>query len=570
VLEKNINFINEKKSEVNFSKIIEELSIIIQDVESKLNSLALITFCRDKAEKYLSQVTEKLHNLNLVLISLFTKKIENSEKPKTYFVDQISNLNTKIDILENKVLSNLEKINDDKNKPSEVIRIEDEALFLEGIENYLGLKNRVDLKKSYECFNRASNFGNINSKIMLARMWEKGEYVENSNIKAIEYYKQASALGNLHANYMLGNYAENELFSEFKDGINYSETAIKYFLKSSEGENSAAIAKLGMIHEHGILSQMKDIKKAIDYYKKAIEIDENPEALNSLGNIYYKGDHLKQNLSLARECYQLAAKLGNADAMHNCGMCFEFGKGVDKNLDQAMIFYKRASEKYHPEGITNQAILLIKTNTENEKNLYKKAYGLLKLSTHLDRHNKDTLYYIGFLHENGYGTENDAYLAYLYYKKAMKLGHLKSRTKVALALLNGIEGKLVKDENTSISLFIEASELNEPEALNYLGLIYEKGAVNLPKSLDKSIECFKKSILLGYENASINLALLINSDSRQIDNSFISKNEDIHIDKIQQMSKRGNPIAKSVLEHILKSSKEKFSKIESKKNYEDI
>ena len=58
-LENNKNIFESLKTEPNMIKLFEELDYTIYDVESKLNKLALIKFCKKKAEKYLKNVTEK-------------------------------------------------------------------------------------------------------------------------------------------------------------------------------------------------------------------------------------------------------------------------------------------------------------------------------------------------------------------------------------------------------------------------------------------------------------------------------------------------------------------------------
>jgi TPR repeat protein len=91
-----------------------------------------------------------------------------------------------------------------------------------------------------------------------------------------------------------------------------------------------------MIYENGLLSQTQDAKKALVHYKKAIEIDDNLEALNRIGLIHYKGNFVKQNLPIAVDSFEHSARLGNVDAHNNLGICFEFGKGVDKNIEKAL------------------------------------------------------------------------------------------------------------------------------------------------------------------------------------------------------------------------------------------
>ena len=87
---------------------------------------------------------------------------------------------------------------------------------------------------------------------------------------------------------------------------------------------------------------------------------------------------------------------------------------------------------------------MIKLNTNYDRKTFSKAFESLLLSIKLNSiDNKDGYYYIGFLYENGYTSGKqilpDIVQAYRHYKKAMKRGHTKARTKVAIALSNGIE-----------------------------------------------------------------------------------------------------------------------------------
>jgi TPR repeat protein len=167
---------------------------------------------------------------------------------------------------------------------------------------------------------------------------------------------------------------------------------------------------------------------------------------------------------------------------------------------------------------------------------------LLLLATHLNPNIKDALYYIGFLHENGYGSPQNPHLAYKYYKKAFKLGHNKAKTKFALVLINGIEGQVQKDEDKAFSLLQEAAESEEPEAMNYLALLYEKGTRKIPQNLDKCINLLKKAQDKGSQNASVNLAILHQS---LLDDSKLS--EKMYMDNLIESARKGNKLAKTII-----------------------
>jgi hypothetical protein len=116
---------------------MSELYETLEDLDSKLDNLALIRFCRDRAEKYLARVTEKVYNINLLLISnIINKKQEplKEDKNNEIFMQEIDKLNKKINELE----VNLAKENTEK----KVIKKEPPNytnLLIEAFKCYLGV-----------------------------------------------------------------------------------------------------------------------------------------------------------------------------------------------------------------------------------------------------------------------------------------------------------------------------------------------------------------------------------------------------------------------------------------------
>lgn len=194
---------------------------------------------------------------------------------------------------------------------------------------------RVDFRKAYEYFKKSQAENCAYSMIMLARMHEKAEFVDKSSHNAFELYRDASESNNSTGLYMVANYAEDKLCEDVKQYQDTEEMAHIFYKKSAEKNHTDAYVKLGKIFEFGLLCQTVDYEMAISHYKKAVEIDDNPEALNCLAKMYYNGKHLKQNQSIGCEFFSKAANLGNDDAMNNIGLCYEYGKGCLKNHDKA-------------------------------------------------------------------------------------------------------------------------------------------------------------------------------------------------------------------------------------------
>ena len=496
-LEENKKIFESLKTEPNMIKLFDELDYTIIDVESKLNKLALIKFCKAKAEKYLKNVTEKLENINMIFLSYLAgrknkhietqiiKKEDNFDKQE--LLDQINLLSAKINSLEDDLKNqkeNEENLKLKAAKPKKPLNI-NEKLY-EGLKHLHGTEGRINYKLAFENFEEAVNEdeNNTEAKMLLAEMYEKGLYVEQSYLKAFELYREASEKGNSKATFIIGYYAENKLYDDVKEFGEYEDTAIQNYTKACEEGNSDAYAKLGLIYEKGYFDVEIDLKNAVENYQKSVDIDENPVGLNGLGNAYYNGNVYKRNYAMAVEYYTKAALNGNLDALNNLGICYEYGRGIQQSFAKAMECYKKASDKNHPPAFVNQAILLIKLNISNGKdNDYRKAYHLLQLYLNYDNKNAEVYYYIGFLYEIGFDVFDDGnkiqnpYMAFLHYKRAAELNLTKAKTKVGVAIYNGIEGVFAHDDKAGIDLLKEAAREGDQEAQDYLNTLKNLGTL---------------------------------------------------------------------------------------------
>ena len=110
-LQENKNIFESLRSEENMIKLFDELENTIEDVESKLNKLALIKFCKSKAEKYLKNVSEKLENINMILLSYLASRKNKHVETKIIEKENIFNnnnntLNLNINSLNNNTIYN--------------------------------------------------------------------------------------------------------------------------------------------------------------------------------------------------------------------------------------------------------------------------------------------------------------------------------------------------------------------------------------------------------------------------------------------------------------------------------
>lgn len=110
------------------------------------------------------------------------------------------------------------------------------------------------------------------------------------------------------------------------------------------------------------------------------------------------------------------ADKGNSSALFHVGNMYESGKGVTKNLKEAVTYYKYRS--------------------------FSIRYSILSLTDRLASHlhNKDAQYSLGCLAYKGEGTTQSFNKAYKYFKLAADSGHAMAQFRVAELYY---EGKLI-------------------------------------------------------------------------------------------------------------------------------
>lgn len=138
---------------------------------------------------------------------------------------------------------------------------------------------------------------------------------------------------------------------------------------------------------------------AIDFLEAAKHISKNAESA-SRGAIALKAAHM-------------SAEKGNVDAWAQLGYMYEYGAGVQKDMNTATLNYLTAAEKGSLWGELRYAGLLIEGKNISQD--YSKALSILNSnSSKGDFHTYGGGYYLASIYENGWGVHHD-------YVKAVEL-----------------------------------------------------------------------------------------------------------------------------------------------------
>lgn len=191
--------------------------------------------------------------------------------------------------------------------------------------------------------------------------YEKGNYQE-----AIKWYTKAAENGYPDAQSELGFMYLNG------EGVVVNRTeAVKWLSKAGEKGDAMAQQALGYMYKNGdgvIKSDLEAQKwyskaapqfyelsrkmmksgnqQCVNFFGTVIDMDISPYnvwSLFHLGAIYYYGDggHAT-DFSQSFRYFKLAADKGNKPAMYYLGLCYEYGRGIPKDLSRAQQYYKES------------------------------------------------------------------------------------------------------------------------------------------------------------------------------------------------------------------------------------
>ena len=162
---------------------------------------------------------------------------------------------------------------------------------------------------------------------------------EEKQEKAIPYWDQAAERGSAEAQYYLCR-----MHMEGWGGLEDFNVGMSYLEKAANQEYGKAELELAEYYAQIILGGGNNAEKAIYWGKRAAEHG-FIEGATIVGNMYSEGrPRVKQDYSKALHWYRKAADAGDAYAQYWVGVFYEFGFGVEKNLENAFCWYRKAKE----------------------------------------------------------------------------------------------------------------------------------------------------------------------------------------------------------------------------------
>ena len=122
------------------------------------------------------------------------------------------------------------------------------------------------------------------------------------------------------------------------------EAAIKLYSEAAEKRDADALLNLGIIYMLGDTVD-RDLEKALSYLNQ-ININDKPVAGRYIGDIYqYSDDSIEREKS--KRYYEAAAGKGDLVSYNTLARLAQAGKDGEKNIEQAISYYKYAASQGH-------------------------------------------------------------------------------------------------------------------------------------------------------------------------------------------------------------------------------
>ncbi len=125
------------------------------------------------------------------------------------------------------------------------------------------------------------------------------------------------------------------------EGLSDPKEAMNWYRKAADKGYAPAQVGIGDLFAMGLGVQKNDYR-AQEWYKLATRLSRNADANFKVGEGYFRGQGEPQDFGTALSYYQTAAKYGHPVAQYLIGSMYEAGWGVDRNLIEAWVWYKRA------------------------------------------------------------------------------------------------------------------------------------------------------------------------------------------------------------------------------------
>lgn len=318
----------------------------------------------------------------------------------------------------------------------------------------------------------------------IGKLYSFGYGVEQDYTKAAEWYEKAVSENNPFAAYSLSS-----LYRRGQGVAQDDEKAFSLYRMAAEHEtkpNAYAMYELGRMYQGGI-GTAPDKEKSTEWYAAAykgfLSIEQNmadDKLYYRIGQMNLTGTGTEKDLSKAKEYFEKAAALDNADALYGLGRLHLNKDFVERDTQKALDYLITAAQKGHSYAQYTLGKLFLKDEVVKQN----VDYALRWLEEAVRQDNTDAQCLLGKVLLQGEVIEQEADRASALLTKANESGSSYAAYLLGKAYLDGTV--LPQDIPEAIRLLTESADKGFTPAEYLLGKLLYKGEV-IPQNIGKSL-----------------------------------------------------------------------------------
>ena len=218
----------------------------------------------------------------------------------------------------------------------------------------------------------------------------------------------------------------------------------------------------------------------------------------ALGFVLNSGYGVDKDVVQAIFWYRKAAEKGNVRGQDNLGVMYDNGNGVEKDAVQAVYWYRKAAEQGYANAQNNLGVKYA-NGSGIEKDEAQAVYWYRKAAEQGDASAQDNL---GVMYDNGNGIKKDFVQAVYWYRKAAEQDYANAQKNLGVKYANG--NGVEKDAAQAVHWYRKAAEQGYANAQSNLGLMYDNGS-GVEKDAIQAVLWYRKAAEQGYAYAQSNL-----------------------------------------------------------------
>lgn len=355
-------------------------------------------------------------------------------------------------------------------------------------------ESEADYSLAINWYQKAADCGNDEAMKNLGMMYSYGKGVEENDDMARKWWTKAADAGNTAAMSFLG------LIYELGTGVNQNlHTAIDWYTKGAQLGNADCMNSLGNIYR-----KQENYLLAMEWYTKAVNTeDENSDAMNSLGLMYYNGEGVSEDEETAKKWFIRAAENNNINAINNLGWLYK----QDEDYVQSVYWYQKSAQKGNEEGMFELGCAYdfgrgLNQNKNEAFRWYEKA---------AEQGHNQAMGYLGYAYKNGEGTEQDYRQAFYWYVEATKNDENDFAMKEVADMYRNGEG-VGKSDEMAFAWYKKAADKGNAEAMIWLGVYYETGCPGIKQDANKALYWYKQAANEGNDAIAMHRAASLYED----------------------------------------------------------